>query len=185
MHVFAEACERQYRQTFTMMRQALELCPEELWADSEDNEPPFWQQAFHALVVTGAYASEGPDGFRPEIAVRVLAPREPKQGEPPWHPIGEVLRGLMSAKYRPPEVLSRAEMLEYLAEVEQSCRDSIARDAERDPVDPASNPFPWTGTTAFDKHIYNLRHLHHHLGRLNGLLRRRADVANPWVTGTR
>lgn len=180
MDVFVEACKRQYRHTFTMLRQALELCPEELWAEREDNEPPFWQQAYHTLIITEGYASEG-FGDPPEFVARVLEPREPEPGEPPWRPLVEKVEALMKADHVPAGVVTRDQMLEYLSQVQERCHEALARDGARDPADPASNTFPWTGTTAFDKHIYNLRHLHHHLGRLNGLLRRRADVGNPWV----
>lgn len=180
MEVFVEACKRQYRHTFAMFRQAVELCPPELWAEREAGEPPFWQQAYHALIITEGYASEGL-GDLPAEAARVLEPREPEPGEPPWRPLVERVEALMDADHVPAGVVTRDRMLEYLNRVRERCRESLARDAGLDPADPAANAFPWTGSTAFDKHIYNLRHLHHHLGRLNGLLRRRAGVGNPWV----
>ncbi len=180
MKIFVEACERQYRHTFTMLRQAVELCPEELWAEREEGEPPVWQQVYHTLIITDGYAGESFGDF-PTEAVSVLEPREPEPGEPPWRPLVERVEALMHADHVPAAVVTRERMLEYLGRVEERCHEALARDAGLDPADPATNPFPWTGSTAFDKHIYNLRHLHHHLGRVNGLLRRRAGVGNPWV----
>ncbi len=184
MDVFVESCKRQYRQSFTMLRQALELCPEGLWTERTESDPPFWQQAYHTLVITEGYASTGFEGVGDnDLLVRVLQPRDPQPGEPPWAPLVEGVGGLMKADYEPAGgTVTREEMVGYLGDVHERCDDALDRDAGLDPADPAANPYPWTGKTSFDKHIYNLRHLHHHLGRLNGLLRSRADVGNPWVT---
>lgn len=52
-----------------MLRQAVELCPPELWAEREAGEPPFWQQAYHALIITEGYASEGLGDLPAEAAI--------------------------------------------------------------------------------------------------------------------
>ena len=181
MDLFVDACRRQYRNSFAMARQAVELCPDGVWTMREEREPPFWQQMFHALQITEGYAGEGFSDWRTDLAERVLQPRAPSQGEPPFGPLVEAVRNLMDPSYEPPEVVTRQEMLRLVDETESCCFRALERDAGR-PADAAeANPFPWTGTTSYDKHIYNLRHLHHHLGRINGLLRRLADIGNPWV----
>ncbi|MEM8933738.1 MAG: DinB family protein [Acidobacteriota bacterium] len=184
MDLFFDSCRRQYEQTMAMVRGAIELCPDEVWAHREEREPPFWHQMFHALKVTEGYAGESFDDLRTELAVEVLQPRRPVDGEPSYRPLIEAIGRLMDADYQPPGVVDRAAMLELADHVLACCLASLDRDADRPVDDPAANRFPWTGTTSFDKHIYNLRHLHHHLGRINGLLRRQADIGNPWVMAT-
>lgn len=181
MDIFVEACERQYLRSFDMLRQALELCPDELWA-AEGDDVPFWRQAYHTLMVTEGYATAEFETVGGPAVERVFGGlREPGPGEPSYLPRVEALGALMDAGQAPTGVLGREEALAYLESVVEDCRASLERDATRDPSDPASNPFPWTGSTVYDKHMYNLRHLHHHLGRMNGFLRRRADIGNPWV----
>ncbi len=179
MEVFVESCRRQYRQSFTMLRQVVELCPDELWDDGSD-EAAFWQQLYHVLLITDGYAT-GVVGDLDEVARRVLNPPVPAPGEPPFKPLFDKVSGLMTTGFETVAPLTRQEALALLDDVETHCDEALVRDSGRDASDPASNPFPHTGSTAYDKHIYNLRHVHHHLGRLNGLLRRKAGIANPWV----
>ena len=181
MDLFIEACRRQYRLSLTMARQAVELCPDEVWNQREEGEPPFWQQMFHALQITEGYAAESFADARMDLAVRLLEPRDAVEGEPPFRPLVEAVGRLMDASYEPPHVADRETLLDLADQVLERCNASLDRDGARAPDDPAANPFPWTGATSYDKHIYNLRHLHHHLGRINGLLRRQANIGNPWV----
>jgi hypothetical protein len=54
----------QYHATLTMMRDAIERCPEELWYSSEYRNP-FWRIAYHALYYTHFYLQPDANSFRP------------------------------------------------------------------------------------------------------------------------
>ena len=181
MEHFIAACRRQYRQAFTQLRQAVELCPDELWIEREGREPPIWQQVFHTLLVTQGYATASFEGAGEGLAADVLELREAEQGEPPWRPLVEAVGRLMDGDERPPGKVGREPMSELLETVHRQCNEALERDADLPPEAPEANPFPWTGSTSIDKHIYNVRHLQHHIGRVNGVLRCRANIGNPWV----
>lgn len=190
MELFIQACQRQYQQAFTMLRRAIELCPDELWADSEEREPAFWRQVFHVLVITLGYGSQGchhrTDRVDKTLALvdQTLQPRPARPGEQPWRPRVEAVDRLMDAMHVPAGMVTRDTMLEFLDTAHRQCLEALERDVKLPPDAIEANPFQWTGPTTFDKHLYNLRHLQHHLGRVNGLLRRRADISNPWVSET-
>lgn len=181
MEIFVEASKRQYGHTFAMLRQAVELCPDELW-DAPGDDPPLWAQMYHTILVTNGYAAPSLDFKTDDIALRVFGPlRSPEPGEPPFRPLIEATSKLMNADNETQGTLSREEILNLLTEAQENCNAALDADAGRTPDDPASNPYPWTGPTAYDKHMYNMRHLQHHLGRVNDFLRRRAGIGNPWV----
>jgi len=43
------------------------------------------------------------------------------------------------------------------------------------------SPFEWHGFPKIDLIDYNLRHLQHHIGQLDIVLRREQDTGNPWI----
>ncbi len=56
----------QYRAALAMLRQAVDLCPAELWdADPGAKAKPFWQVAYHALFYAHLYAQQSEKAFRP------------------------------------------------------------------------------------------------------------------------
>ena len=58
------ALKSQYHGVLAMLRQAIERCSDELWANSEYANP-FWRIAYHTLYYTHLYLQPNEASFRP------------------------------------------------------------------------------------------------------------------------
>jgi hypothetical protein len=161
VELFVDICRTGYRAVLEMAAQAIELCTDELWVERTD-EPAFWQQAYHALMYIDFYGGESPDAFRP-----------PEFAQDKAEDLGLV----------PTVAPTKAQVRLYLRQVgsriETTLDGSSAAQLE------GTNAFGWTGPTAAHRHIYNIRHAQHHVGRLNSILARRAGRAASWVIAAR
>jgi hypothetical protein len=156
--LFLTVCRDNYRAVFSMLRETLNLCPDELWDDRSLGEPPFWQQLYHSLWWLDFYISQSPSSFHfPAIA-----------GEKD-HQMGDEAGPAPACQ----------QMADYLETVSQRCADALAglSDAYLD----GENTFPWTGATLAHRLVYNLRHAQHHVGGLNALLARTCGKSARWV----
>src|SRR3954469_24778334 len=52
----------QYFAALTMLHDAIEACPDELWARESDTNK-FWQHAYHAIYFTHLYSGPNPEYF--------------------------------------------------------------------------------------------------------------------------
>ena len=155
--LFLDICRNDYRAVFQMLREAIEICPENLW-DDEGDEPPFWQQAYHTLWYTDFYLGDSPGSFR-----KVSIAED----------------GANDLKHRAVGAPSKQQIQSYLEEASNRCEASLDKLASA-PLD-GENKFPWTGPTLAHRLIYNIRHAQHHVGRLNSILARKAGRAARWV----
>jgi len=153
-----EAVARQFGAALAMLENAIVACPDELWGD-RSREPKFWYVAFHTLFWLDLYLSDGAEGFAPP------------------EPFG--LEELDPAGVLPPRVYAQAELLAYLAHGRARLRTGLAALTGE-----AANARIRIGSfdgRAAELMLYNLRHVQHHTGQLN-LLLRQAGLAPPrWV----
>ncbi|HEX4286691.1 MAG TPA: DinB family protein [Terracidiphilus sp.] len=161
--IIAQQFVRQYLATLAMLRQAIQLCPEELWLDSSYTNR-FWHIAYHSVFYTHFYVQGSEESFRAwehhQNGSNHLGSRAGEQKE-------------ARAQITP---YTREQVLEYL----KFCCDQIA---ERLPLDTleAESGFSWLSFNRFEVHLYTLRHLAHHTGQLADRLRVVAHVGMPWV----
>ena len=155
--LYVDVCRRQYRAFFAMFRQRLEACPDQAW-DERGDEPPFWQQAYHALFYSDRYLSDTPAAFQ-----------APAFDTAKFHDLAVT----------PERPLTREQLLAYLDTVAAKCEALLDRLATGG-LD-ADNPFPWTGPTVAHRPVYNLRHAQHHLGWMDSFVSRRGGLSAPWV----
>ena len=150
---------RQYGTALKMLRQAIELCPDELWADATYRNP-YWHIAYHALFYAHLYSQLNEAEFRP------------------WskHKEGIRMLGDLPAAELAPLAYSKAEILEYH---ELCCAEVAARVAETNLE--AESGFYWLPFNKFELQIYNIRHIQHHAAQLILRLRLDTDVNVPWV----
>jgi hypothetical protein len=64
LEMLRRALKSQYHAALAMLRQAIEQCPEAVWA-SGDRVNPVWRIAYHTLYFTHLYLQPGEDSFRP------------------------------------------------------------------------------------------------------------------------
>jgi hypothetical protein len=137
------AIQSQFLATLEMLKQAIGLCPDEIWADSEPKNK-FWHIAYHALFYAHFYLHPTADDFVPwekhRDEVTSLKPSDDASTVQPY---------------------SQAEMLEYLAFCEQQVREKVATSDLA-----AESGFHWLPFNTLEKHLYNIRHVQLHTGEL-------------------
>ncbi|GAA0878065.1 hypothetical protein GCM10009119_10330 [Algoriphagus jejuensis] len=149
------AIKSQFGAAIDMLENAVRFCPGKLW----ETEKAFSHQAFHTLFFLDYYLSLNPVGFTPPAHFKYS-----EFGDEP-----------------PLEIFSRAEILEYLlfcrTKFDQLIADLNESLAERRWIN---------GSKTMDFSMleilrYNLRHVQHHVGQLNVLLRQKIDDSPKWV----
>lgn len=149
---------RQFGASIDMLENALLACPEELWRD-RSQQTEFWYVVYHTLFWLDLYLSGSAEGFAPP------APFTLDEADP---------AGLM-----PERVYEKEELRAYLAHCRRKCRATIEAltDAR------ANEPCPLgRGELSFaELLLYNMRHVQHHAGQLNLILRQQVDSAPGWV----
>ena len=155
--LFLNICRKNYNAVFQMLRNAIELCPTELW-DQRTDEPLFWQQAYHTIYYIDFYLSDSPESSRRASFV---------EGE------------ATNLKHVPTNTPSPQQIRDYLEEVIQNC-ETVLNSLTIAELE-GENKFPWTGPTPAYRHIYNIRHAQHHVGWLNSILAREVGTAAEWV----
>jgi hypothetical protein len=153
-----EAVARQLGASLAMIDVAMAACPDTLWDDGT-REHAFWYLAYHALFWLDLHLHGSAEGFRPPA------------------PFG--LEELDPAGVLPPRTLTRTELRGYA----EHCRRRIAEVmAGLDEENAARRcRFPWGEVPYVELLLYAMRHVQHHAGQLNLLLRQRTDVTPRWV----
>jgi hypothetical protein len=155
----------QYHAAFSMLEQAIELCPDDLWIGGDTNK--FWHVAYHALFVTHMYLQQNEAAFRPWESHRedyqFLGPsprdpnRRPKIGDP----------------------YTKAQVMEYLG----ICKAMIDPAVDTLDLEAPESGFWWYKMSKLEHQLVNLRHLQHHTGQLADRIRRHCGVGVAWVGG--
>ena len=149
----------QFGAAIDMLENSVRACPEELWADQTRN-PQFWYVVYHTLFWLDFYLDDAPEVFAPP------APFNMDETDP---------AGLM-----PDRVYTRGELLTYLEHGRRKCRSILEGLNEAQASAPRGLGSKATGTFA-ELMLYNLRHVQHHTGQLNLILRQTVDAAPLWV----
>ena len=156
MDINAVVCS-QYFAALTMLKQAVECCPDSLW-DAESDENKFWRVAYHALFYTHLYLQKSLDDFH--------------AWEKHWDKAQRVDKDAPSGK-----PFTKTEILEYV----DTCRKQVEeRTAALDPEAPSG--FHWLAFNKLELQFYNIRHLAQHTGELMERLGSRAGVNVDWVS---
>ncbi len=148
----------QFGATIDMFENAISACSEPLW----DSEGKFWYIAYHALFYLDYYLSEESDNFSPPFPFTLSE----------FNPEGEM----------PERVYSKSELLDYLAHNRKKCHDLIASLTEEKAAKRFVNAY--RNYSLPEMLLYNMRHVQHHTGQLN-LLLRQGEIDTPrWVSQT-
>lgn len=146
----------QFGATIDMLGESISLCPDEMW----DSDIQFWYRAFHCIFWLDYYLSVDPATFQPP-APFTLSEFDPS--------------GLM-----PERVYAKDELLKYLKVCRDKCYERIHGLTE------AGWNERWTNGrknySSFEILLYNLRHIQHHTGQLNLLLRQGMNKAPGWLS---
>ena len=152
----------QFEASLCMVNQCIAACQPEYWEGKIANDT-FRQVAYHTLFFTDLYLSPAEDEFE----LRDL------------HSQGGDERGDAVSPG-----LSREETLGYAA----ICRQKVTESVGAETGDSLKGPsgFSWRKISRLELHVYNIRHIQHHVGQLSAYLRRvdpnfKDPKALPWV----
>jgi hypothetical protein len=152
----------QFGAAIDALENASNACPDELWSD-QNREPQswyqFWYLTYHTLFWLDFYLSDAPSEFHPPA------------------PFG--LEELDPAGVMPERVYTKAELQTYLEYVRQKCRTTISALTD----EKASQPVRVgrVELSFLELLLYNMRHVQHHVGQLNMILRQTIDSAPGWA----
>ena len=145
----------QFGASIDMLENAIQACPDDLW----NKEKSLSHLSYHTLFFLDYYLSLEPVGFS--------QPAHFKHSEFEDEP--------------PQEIFAKAEVLEYL----QSCRTKMlglfADMTENLALSRWINESKTMDYSILEIALYNLRHVQHHVGQLNMLLRQHGVEAPDWV----
>jgi hypothetical protein len=163
---FRAVLKSQYHAALDMLRQAVILCPDDLWSGGE-HPNAYWHVAYHALFITHMYLQKGFETFRPwEHHRDTYQFLGPVPGNPQLGPKIE-------------DPFSQAQVLEYLV----LCEAEIDGAVDRLDLAAQESGFPWYKMSKLEHQLVNLRHLQHHTAQLADRLRRSAGQGVGWVGG--
>jgi hypothetical protein len=149
---------KQFGASLDMMENSLKVCPPEVWSEKSE----FWYIAYHTLFYTDYYLSKDPNEFRP--------------------PDPYTLSEFDPEGIRPDRIFLKEELIQYLHFIREKCRSRLTTDDLNDTesrfIDSRKN------FSFLEIMIYNIRHIHHHVGQLNIWLRQHSDLSSKWVAQT-
>lgn len=148
----------QFGAAIDMLENALEQCPDALWGD-RTQEPEFWYVVYHALFFLDLYLSDTMEGFAPPAPFTMCE----------MDPAGVL----------PDRVYSKDELRSYLEHGRAKCRAAIRALTDESMREPRR--FGSIEGSVLELLLYNMRHVQHHVGQLNLILRQQTDSAPPWV----
>ena len=158
IQIWREAIWRQFGGSLAMLERAIVACPETVWT-AKAGKREFWYTVYHTLFFVDLYLSGTTDGFAP--------PSPFTKSE--LNPLG----------MRPERQYTKAELIEYVRHCREKGRATIESLTELEAVRVVE--FEWLRIKFGELMIYNMRHVQHHAGQLNMLLRESGIEPPDWV----
>lgn len=148
---------KQFGASIDMLESSILVCPESFWDKKE-----FWYSVYHTIFWLDYYSSTEPDAFSPPEPF-TLSEFDPN--------------GIL-----PERLYSKEELLEYLEFTRKKSFfliDGLNEETSKERFISKKKNY-----NRIEMIIYSMRHVQHHVGQLNFLLRQNEDVAGKWVSQT-
>jgi hypothetical protein len=155
---FKEMMWLQFGAAIDMLENAVTRCPDEVWT----GKSMFWYKVFHTTFYLDYYLSYDPDSFAPPAPFTLSE----------FDPNGAL----------PERAYSREELLGYIDFARKKCHDVCAGFTEENAKKRFINKS--RDYSMLEMLVYNLRHVQHHVGQLNMVLRLETNSAPGWVSRT-
>lgn len=160
------AIASQYHASLAMLRKAVETCTDDLW-DASVGRHPFWLIAYHGLYYADLYLVGNMDRFeRPEFARK----DEQYMSNLPHPPHDAVEIG---------EPYTKEQILSF----EDRCRKRVDEVvlAETPESLGVESEIEWIPFSRFELHLYNVRHIQHHVAQLSLELKFQTGTGVDWI----
>jgi uncharacterized damage-inducible protein DinB len=159
---FRKILAAQFEASLCMMNQCVAACQPDHWQGRIANDT-FRQIAYHTLFATDLYLSPSEEAFKLRN----------------FHRHGGDERGQTISPG-----LNKDETLTYVAICRQKAFDALEAETLESLQGPSG--FSWRKFSRGELHVYNIRHIQHHVGQLSAYLRRVDEVqrdpkALPWI----
>ena len=156
--IWRAALWEQFGGSLMMLERAIDACPESLWTGNAGSRA-FWHLAYHTLFFTDLNFSGTAEGFSPP------APFDRNELDP-----SDVL---------PARVYTKAELLSYARHCREKGRATIESLTDLEAVRVIE--LPWVSMRFGEFMLYSMRHVQHHTGQLNVVLRQAGIDAPDWI----
>lgn len=168
-----DALRSQYHAALAMLRQAIERCPDDLWAGG-GHVNPFWRLAYHTLYFVHLYLQPRADTFRPWIRHQTGIHDLDDIPAPPE------IQALTELPHRPPqtgEPYTKGEILEYW----DTCSRMIDDGVDALDLSSSESGFSWYPISKFEHQLVAIRHAQHHAAQLADRIRAATGTGIDWV----
>jgi len=166
LDLFRQTIANQYGAALKMLGDAIDKCEAKHW-EAKVGQFPFWHVSYHVLFCTDMYLSPTFAKFKePEFHKKNYN----FLGKLPWPPFQEVVAD---------EPYKKAVLSGYV----ETCRGKVVKVVGKETEASLAGPsgFDWIGFPRAQLHLYNLRHIQHHMGALNAFLARTQGKGAAWV----
>ncbi|MBS1602448.1 MAG: DinB family protein [Bacteroidetes bacterium] len=169
INLIKESLWGQFGAAIDMLRDALTLCPDDLFASNKK----FFYIAYHTVIFLDYYMTNPPGSFSPLLPFTIR-----EAGDIPEEALDDII---------PDNMYSKEDLLGYLRSSREKAQGLIAglteenighRWKEEDVSPPVMN------YSTLEILIYNMRHVQHHTAQLNLMLRQEVNAAPGWIGRT-
>jgi hypothetical protein len=158
--IITEAARNQFDSSFTMLRTLVDVCPEEVWYEYQ-NEVPFWYQVYHVTYFIDYWFRDVYNDE--EFRCMIFDERIPPEFE---HEISREIS------------VSREDIIEYLTRIHvKTSRIFDILEDEQMAVSVFDKQMNFTYT---DVIMAQIRHIMYNIGYLNGILRSKGIDESDW-----
>jgi hypothetical protein len=170
---FKECLWINFTAAIDMLRNAVTLCPDDLWL----KEKKFFYLTYHTTIFLDYYLTNPVKDFVPTLPYTIV-----DSNNLPKEAVDDVI---------PNRFYTRQEILSYLTLIREKCKKIIF-------LPPDKLMERWIDESEINLHglcaslvtnytvleilFYNLRHVQHHVGQLNLLLRQKINKAPEWIS---
>lgn len=155
---------QQFGASIDMLHKAINLWPDELWAEDKS----FFYESYHCIVLLDYYLTVPPP-------TEFITPF-------PFHisDIGSVPEGVLGDMV-PDRIYSKIELLDYLEVCRSKCKTLILNLTATKLKERWIEEGGDMDYSVLEILLYNMRHVQHHVGHLNAILRKKIDRKSGWI----
>ncbi|HEV8291154.1 MAG TPA: DinB family protein [Tepidisphaeraceae bacterium] len=166
LDLFRQTIANQYGAALKMLEDCIGKCQPDQWM-GKVGKVPFWHVSYHVLFCTDMYLSSHIDQFRPQAFHRESYNFLEREPFPPFKQV------VADQPYEKPILLGYVD----------TCRNRVVECVKKETESTLAGPsgFHWIPFSRAELHLYNLRHIQHHMGALNAFLARTQGKGAAWV----